>query len=77
MPKVSSETRIVDNIVEELDDFRKAAEAARPIPFGEEELSPRDARNRLRKMAPEQIRKLVKERGLDYVMRIVGPSTEG
>lgn len=59
-------------LLEERKASRKAAQESRPIPFGEEELAKRDAQNRLRKMSREQLQNMVKEKDLDFVMRIVG-----
>lgn len=67
---------IVQKLQGELSQLRKQAEKARPVPFGQEQLSARDARNRYRQMSrgemekltPEQRRDMLDLLGLDEVM---------
>ena len=67
---------VVQDLKEELTRARKEADKAHPVPFGQERLTARDARNRygqmsrgeIEKLAPEQRRDMLKLLGQEQVM---------
>lgn len=71
MPKRNEFDDIIRSLQGELKAMRKAADAAKPVPFGEERLSAKEARTRYRQMSKEQIAQLQPEQRED-MLKLLG-----
>ena len=63
--------RIVQDLKEELSGYRRQAEKSHAIPFGQEQLSARDARKRYGQMSRGEIEKLTPEQRKD-MLKLLG-----
>lgn len=72
MPVRNEFQRVTDRMFEELEALRKKADKANPVPFGEERLSPRDARRRLEQLTPQQRQALIQQKGSGWMVKVLG-----
>lgn len=70
MPERSLFTNAVLKVAEEYDEMKRRAAESPDVPFMEEKLSLRDARNRFAKMTPEQRRQFIESKGLEEALRL-------
>ena len=71
MPAKSEFTEVVLQLQAEIRAARKEALMANPIPLMTERLNPRDARNRLTKMSPDEKQAYIRDNGLDATLQLL------
>lgn len=63
--------KVLDRVVEDFKARLKKAKKAAAVPFGQEELRPRDARARWERMTPLQKQKHLQEVGQEEILRML------